>query len=562
MHKYVLVHCTVGGMHQEDRCHFVPINQSHGNELTFMPDRDYPAIYLHGCNSSYSIALFIGDNINGYISSYNEDLGYYHCDLTMLNTVASDKNYTIFISGAVYENQIGIYSVTLSCHDSFTLPPTSSPSSDTIGCGDTKFGEREPYQAVEYIFTADADYDEVYLEGCESVHDISLEIRDINYTLIKAADDVNNHGIPIEDCAGMGFAGDITIPSSVLKGELYRFIIKGYMDDHGYYNVQLFCNSAPSMTPTTSPSLSESINAQSEDSLPHYSVYLFMGFGILGCCIICLFGVILCLWRRVHSHRANGRDLPKKASMQLAVSVPSNSMAKQNNQENQDERIALKDRYSNAPIAGPGNDNGNEEESRSDEPPPLPQFKSFGSEGKEGNAQERIEFANMDSNKSLEDMYDDSDDYKHRDGRRETHHLEDVNSNKSDDMYMNGDDYKGDYKQTGSNRVSDVTNQTPSDGDIDGPHQIAVTNSLHVEDFVTEKDELKMWLTDTVQLPQYLHIFIENGYDTMKFLHEIDDISELEEIGITNEKHRRIIFSAIRVDSDRIDLASINSYAL
>ena len=55
--------------------------------------------------------------------------------------------------------------------------------------------------------------------------------------------------------------------------------------------------------------------------------------------------------------------------------------------------------------------------------------------------------------------------------------------------------------------------------------------------YVENVDEIKVWLNE-MDLKEYYQIFIENGYDSMNMIKEIQFISELEEIGVTNVNHQ------------------------
>ena len=114
-------------------------------------------------------------------------------------------------------------------------------SQESISCGQTRSGNRDPNEEVEYIFIADQEYTQVYLEGCDSTHDIFLHIENSAGTRIVSVDDGNDHGIDISQCE-TSFSGDITIPGSVSEGDRYTFIVDGYQDSSGEYSVQLFCS--------------------------------------------------------------------------------------------------------------------------------------------------------------------------------------------------------------------------------------------------------------------------------------------------------------------------------
>ena len=107
---------------------------------------------------------------------------------------------------------------------------------ESISCGETINGYRSAKQKIPLIFNATNDYSLVYLEGCQSTHDIWLEILNSNNDSIADADDNNDHGVELSEC-GNKWAGDITMPGHVKSGEQYTFMIKGYKNRHGYYSV-------------------------------------------------------------------------------------------------------------------------------------------------------------------------------------------------------------------------------------------------------------------------------------------------------------------------------------
>merc|ERR1712129_402390 len=61
-----------------------------------------------------------------------------------------------------------------------------------------------------------------------------------------------------------------------------------------------------------------------------------------------------------------------------------------------------------------------------------------------------------------------------------------------------------------------------------------------------KKTKIKQWLTETVELPQYLDTFITNGFESMDFIKAIPNREELTEIGITTKGHQLRIMSAIQ----------------
>eukprot|EP01083_Nonionella_stella_P280704 954912_1 len=74
-------------------------------------------------------------------------------------------------------------------------------------------------------------------------------------------------------------------------------------------------------------------------------------------------------------------------------------------------------------------------------------------------------------------------------------------------------------------------------------HEVEVDAKTNKDD----EDLVRVWLSSIIVLPQYYHSFITNGYDTLKFISRISDVSELIDIGITAKGHQRQIMSAIEI---------------
>eukprot|EP01084_Bolivina_argentea_P067580 123039_1 len=124
-----------------------------------------------------------------------------------------------------------------------------SQTDHTISCNETRNGYRIAYESIEYTFQAHNDYALVYLEGCDSTHDIWLQIKNSTGHIIADEDDEFSHGDQTH--CGHAYAGDITIPTNVFDGEEYTFVIKGFDLTHGNYSVTLFCFiTIPTISPT------------------------------------------------------------------------------------------------------------------------------------------------------------------------------------------------------------------------------------------------------------------------------------------------------------------------
>eukprot|EP01084_Bolivina_argentea_P067578 123036_1 len=114
-----------------------------------------------------------------------------------------------------------------------------SQTDHTISCDETRKGYRMAQENIEYTFQSDNDYALVYLEGCDSTHDIWLQIKNSTGHIIADEDDEFRYGN--QSHCGDEWAGDITIPINVIDGEEYTFVIKGFGSSNGNYSVTLFC---------------------------------------------------------------------------------------------------------------------------------------------------------------------------------------------------------------------------------------------------------------------------------------------------------------------------------
>ena len=65
------------------------------------------------------------------------------------------------------------------------------------------------------------------------------------------------------------------------------------------------------------------------------------------------------------------------------------------------------------------------------------------------------------------------------------------------------------------------------------------------ENINLKNDGIEKWLTNKCDLPQYLDNFMENGYDSMDRIALINQVDELEEIGIKLKGHQKTILSEI-----------------
>ena len=54
---------------------------------------------------------------------------------------------------------------------------------------------------------------------------------------------------------------------------------------------------------------------------------------------------------------------------------------------------------------------------------------------------------------------------------------------------------------------------------------------------ISEEEEIKLWMTDTVKLPQYIDNFLQNGYDSFDIIKEMD-VNQLIDIDIVLKGHQ------------------------
>eukprot|EP01083_Nonionella_stella_P020260 56157_1 len=78
---------------------------------------------------------------------------------------------------------------------------------------------------------------------------------------------------------------------------------------------------------------------------------------------------------------------------------------------------------------------------------------------------------------------------------------------------------------------------------------------------LTKTDNVLMlddWLRNVVRLPMYCDVFVRNGYKSMHSIVKIQDVSDLENIGIKNRKHRqRIMVEIEKLQGGNTDLQTI-----
>ena len=77
-------------------------------------------------------------------------------------------------------------------------------------------------------------------------------------------------------------------------------------------------------------------------------------------------------------------------------------------------------------------------------------------------------------------------------------------------------------------------------------------NNKNDKVYLSEIENIKKWLANTVKLPQYIDNFTLNGYDSFDIISEITDKNELNEIGIELKGHQLKILKEILKLKDKI----------
>merc|ERR1719493_112048 len=149
-------------------------------------------------------------------------------------------DYTIVLRG--YSNQVGAYSLELTCESDETVAPTQAPSivpeagcDSTIinvACGDSLTGSTVDSCDAEQRFTFTATTSMKSISTCGSQYDTMLDIYNANGQLIFHQDDS-------DECSLQSFIEDL----SVEIGMDYTIVLRGYSNQVGTYNLELTCDS-------------------------------------------------------------------------------------------------------------------------------------------------------------------------------------------------------------------------------------------------------------------------------------------------------------------------------
>ena len=80
-----------------------------------------------------------------------------------------------------------------------------------------------------------------------------------------------------------------------------------------------------------------------------------------------------------------------------------------------------------------------------------------------------------------------------------------------------------------------------------GLHTEGIENDVKLQDDKrkSETQRLRLWISDTVGLPQYYPVFLQNGYETLDIVKEITDKQELIDIGINHLQHQYRILAEV-----------------
>ena len=60
-------------------------------------------------------------------------------------------------------------------------------------------------------------------------------------------------------------------------------------------------------------------------------------------------------------------------------------------------------------------------------------------------------------------------------------------------------------------------------------------------------EEVKLWLSSKVCLPNYYSLFLNNGFDSLQMIKEINDKNDLKYIGVTIRAHQIKLINQINI---------------
>ena len=92
--------------------------------------------------------------------------------------------------------------------------------------------------------------------------------------------------------------------------------------------------------------------------------------------------------------------------------------------------------------------------------------------------------------------------------------------------------------------VSAIHDKGNDDGNQYRIKHTAKPADIHHEDY--DVDTMRSWLQNVVKLPKYFDNFTTAGYESMDFIKEIQNMEELQEIGITLKRHCNISLCEIQ----------------
>ena len=86
---------------------------------------------------------------------------------------------------------------------------------------------------------------------------------------------------------------------------------------------------------------------------------------------------------------------------------------------------------------------------------------------------------------------------------------------------------------------------------IEHHKQLEIEEKLEEQQISPEQDTLNTWFRDTLKLPQYLELFVSQGFDGLDTMSDLTD-SHLREFGIDKMGHRMKILKAVRIYNEKV----------
>ena len=86
---------------------------------------------------------------------------------------------------------------------------------------------------------------------------------------------------------------------------------------------------------------------------------------------------------------------------------------------------------------------------------------------------------------------------------------------------------------------------------IEQDKQLEIEEKLEEQQISPEQNAMNTWFRDTLKLPQYLELFVSQGFDGLDTMSDLTDF-HLRELGIDKMGHRMKILKAVRIYNEKV----------